>query len=90
MFFMFVFLSVQSLFLLGWWEEPVPVLVYWRWNTRESGDQWMVGLTGIATHHLLCVDSWTVALLFQLKGVLVPHINWPGGLRLPVLGLRLH
>ena len=47
-----IHVSAQSLEISGWWEEPVSVLVHWRWNTRESGDQCWLGLTGTGCHHL--------------------------------------
>ena len=83
-------LPVQSLVMSGWWEEPVTVLVYWRWNTRETGDHWMVNLTGTLSHRLWCADSWTVALMFQHKELSALQFNLSGGLQLTALDTSLH
>ena len=45
-------LSVQSPKMSGWWAEPVTVMAYCRWNTRESGDRCWLGSTGTGCHHL--------------------------------------
>ena len=86
--------SVQSLMMSGWWEEPVAVLVSWRLNT-DIGFQWSAGqaeATGRRgqRQHQSCVDSWAVALLFHMKSMLALQEKTNGCFLMNVMDLNLH